>query len=197
MIRLLIFDVGGVIDTFDERQYITYITKKLKLDKAKFTKTLKPMLDKMDTGSIRLTKMESILSKEFGITTSHLEWDKSFERLNALNTNVVSLINQLSKRYKIILLTNVSKSRHMVKMRGLLKKVKFDRIFASCYLGMAKPDPKIYGLVLKRAGARPNEAVFVDNLEENVRGARKVGMKAIRFTSYKSLLKRFNAMGIK
>lgn len=196
MIKLIICDIGGVIDTFGEIEYISYITKKFKLDPVEFRVILAPLISKMEVGKMGINEAESILSKKFNISTRQLEWNKSFERLNRLNKDVVKLINSLSKRYKMALLTNVSRSRHVVKMRTLIKGIKYDRVFASCYLKMAKPDQKIYQFVLKKMGAKPEEAIFIDNLEMNVQGARRVGIKSIRFTNYKNLVKQLRSLGI-
>jgi epoxide hydrolase-like predicted phosphatase len=197
MIKLIICDIGGVIDTFDESKYISYITKKLKLDPVKFRETLKPPLDKMEVGKMGIKETEKILSKKFKVSTRQLEWNESFKRLNRLNKGMVAILNNLSRRYKIALLTNVSRSRHIIKMETLIKGVKYDRVFASCYLKMAKPDPKIYKFVLKKMKSEPTEAVFIDNLEKNVQGARRVGIKSIRFTNSRSLAKQLKTFGIK
>ena len=47
--------------------------------------------------------------------------------------------------------------------------------------GLVKPDPAIYRLALRRFGLRPEEALFVDDREENVAGAVAVGMHAVLF----------------
>src|SRR5271154_5795601 len=111
MIKLIIFDVGGVIDTFDESQYIIYITKKLGISSREFANTLLPLLDKMEVGKMNTPELLNILAKKFNVKVKDLEWDSAFVKLNRINRNVVNLIKLLSKRYKIAILSNVSKSR--------------------------------------------------------------------------------------
>ncbi|RPJ46263.1 MAG: HAD family phosphatase, partial [Chloroflexi bacterium] len=41
-----------------------------------------------------------------------------------------------------------------------------------------KPDPRFYRLALERLGVEPEEAVFVDDLPENVQGAQEVRIQA-------------------
>jgi HAD superfamily hydrolase (TIGR01509 family) len=53
--------------------------------------------------------------------------------------------------------------------------------------GIAKPDPRIFGLFCARAGVAPGECVFVDDSEANVAAARAVGMDGIRFTGPEAL----------
>jgi glucose-1-phosphatase len=187
-IKLIIFDVGGVIDNFDESQYIRYITKKLGIDGREFAYTLIPLLDKMEIGKMDISQAKNILAKKFKVSVGKLEWDSAFIKLNTLNEDVINLINKLSKNYKIVILTNVSKSRHIVKMERYLHRVKYDAIFTSCYLKMHKPQHRIYRFVIKKMKVNPKEAIFVDNIEKNVAGAREVGIHGIRFTDYRSLV---------
>ncbi len=194
--KLIIFDVGGVIDNFDEKLYTTYISKKLGLNQKKFRGTLLPMLDKMEVGKMNVSAMEKILAKTFKTTEIRLEWNQAFLKLNSVNEDMVRLINRLSKNYKIAILTNVSRSRHMLQMR-YMRRVKYDGMFASCYLGLHKPEHRIYRFVLKRMATKPQETIFVDNLWRNVEGARGVGIRAIQFVGYADLRRRFKAMGIK
>ena len=57
----------------------------------------------------------------------------------------------------------------------------FDVIISSYNVRMKKPDPRIYQHTLEKLGIRPEEAVFIDDLEENVKGAEVVGIKGIVF----------------
>lgn len=50
-------------------------------------------------------------------------------------------------------------------------------------VGLRKPDAAIYRLVLDQLGVSSNAAVFIDDAEPNVLGARAVGMHAIHHVS--------------
>jgi putative hydrolase of the HAD superfamily len=195
--KLIIFDVGGVIDRFDESMYIKYISKKLHIDPTAFRNALIPSLDSMEIGKCSLAEMEAKLSKRFRVSRAELEWNSAFEKLNGVNWDVVNLINRLSRHYRITILTNVSRSRHLVKMHEYMHKVKYERLFASCYMGLAKPDPRIYRYTLKKMGVQPDEAIFIDNLKVNTDGAEKVGIKSIRFVNYKGLVASLKKIKIK
>jgi putative hydrolase of the HAD superfamily len=54
----------------------------------------------------------------------------------------------------------------------------------SCDVRMTKPDPRIYRHCLEGLGVEAEEAVFLDDREENVEAARGLGIHAILFTSY-------------
>jgi putative hydrolase of the HAD superfamily len=55
----------------------------------------------------------------------------------------------------------------------------FDATVISGDVGMHKPQPEIYRLACERLGVEPREAVFVDDLRENVTGAEAVGMAGV------------------
>jgi putative hydrolase of the HAD superfamily len=55
----------------------------------------------------------------------------------------------------------------------------FDGIVISGDVGLHKPQPEIFLLGAERAGAQPEECVFVDDLRENCEGAEAVGMTAV------------------
>ena len=55
----------------------------------------------------------------------------------------------------------------------------FDGVVISGDVGMHKPQPEIFVLGAERAGAAPEECVFVDDLRENCAGAEAVGMTAV------------------
>ena len=55
----------------------------------------------------------------------------------------------------------------------------FDGVVISGEVGLHKPAPEIFRLGAERAGAAPEECVFVDDLKENCAGAEAVGMTAV------------------
>ncbi len=59
----------------------------------------------------------------------------------------------------------------------------FDELIISAEVGLAKPDHRIYQLALDRLGVAAEQALFIDDIEENVDAARWIGMRAIRFRS--------------
>jgi 2-haloacid dehalogenase len=61
---------------------------------------------------------------------------------------------------------------------------------------LLKPDPAIYFLALDRFGLRPADALFIDDREINVEGARAVGMHAHLFTTAEDLRLRLAAEGL-
>ena len=51
-----------------------------------------------------------------------------------------------------------------------------------------KPEPEIYETLLERYDLRPEQTLFFDDREDNVRGAWAVGMKAVQVPDQKVML---------
>ena len=69
-----------------------------------------------------------------------------------------------------------------------------DLIVYSHEVGILKPDPAIYELCLDRLGMAPDEAVFVDDVEENCEAARTLGMSAVRFQDTAQVIRDLDAL---
>ena len=63
----------------------------------------------------------------------------------------------------------------------------FDQLTWSCELHLAKPQPEIYLHTLTKLGVHAEEALFLDDREENVEGARAVGLHALTFRNVAQL----------
>ncbi|HRY59994.1 MAG TPA: HAD family phosphatase [Patescibacteria group bacterium] len=63
----------------------------------------------------------------------------------------------------------------------------FDSTIVSALVGVHKPDPKIYQMAVEVSGMKPEECIFVDDLEHNLEPAEKIGMKTIFFKDPKQL----------
>ncbi|MHA6768145.1 HAD family hydrolase [Sphingobium ummariense] len=61
---------------------------------------------------------------------------------------------------------------------------------------MVKPDPAIYALALARFGLAAEATLFIDDREENVRGARAAGMHAHLFRDARTLRAELAGMGL-
>ena len=58
----------------------------------------------------------------------------------------------------------------------------FDVVVESAVVGLRKPDPRIYELVLAQLDVEASRAVFLDDLGINLKPARAMGMATIKVT---------------
>ena len=88
-------------------------------------------------------------------------------------------LRALSKRYRIGVIANQNPgSKQRLDRIGLLKYI--DLVIASAEEGVAKPDLRIFQIVLDRANCKPEEAVMVgDRIDNDIIPANKIGMKTV------------------
>lgn len=55
----------------------------------------------------------------------------------------------------------------------------FDPVILSFRENISKPNPRIYLLAIKRLGLMPQQILFIDNSEENIAAAKKLGIQVI------------------
>lgn len=128
---------------------------------------------------------------------SAAEVKEHFYTSATLNAEVVQLISELQKHHRTGLLSN----SHSDEIRPILTKHNlpslFDEIVISAEAGCAKPDPKIFRLMLTKLGVKPSEAIFVDDNPKNVAAADALGITGIRFTDAASLCDNLKELSVK
>jgi 2-haloacid dehalogenase len=72
----------------------------------------------------------------------------------------------------------------------------FDGIVISGDEGVAKPDARVFHVLLDRHGLVPAETVFIDDAPANVEAAAALGMRAIRFTGADALRDELAELGV-
>ncbi len=103
--------------------------------------------------------------------------------MGELNTEMTAYFQSLRPRYRTGILSNgAAGGRREEEARYGFSAIA-DVLVYSYEVGLQKPDPRIYLLTCERLGVRPEEGVFLDDHEENVVGAREMGMRAVLFQS--------------
>jgi putative hydrolase of the HAD superfamily len=59
----------------------------------------------------------------------------------------------------------------------------FDHVIESAKIGLRKPDPKIYRMMVEALGVDPKRCVYLDDLGVNLKPAREMGMTTIKVTN--------------
>lgn len=96
----------------------------------------------------------------------------------------VEVLEGLSGRYRLALVTNTMTDLTAEDVRGILGEAGvpdvFDVIVVSSEVGVSKPDPGIFEMALEGLGVEPGEAVMVGNMvSTDVFGGNRVGMRTV------------------
>jgi FMN phosphatase YigB (HAD superfamily) len=105
-------------------------------------------------------------------------------------------IASLSSRYPLFLVSNTN-AIHFEMLRKSFSPLRWFKGYVLSYeVGAMKPAPEFYAAALKLANSPAEECVFIDDLAENVEGARLAGMDAIQFTGFAALKAELSARAI-
>jgi len=185
-IKAIIFDFGGIFTK--ERNFDTFAKKYSEKFSVDYEELLRIMGENW-----QLVKVNKIDSNVFWEKTSeYLKYNseklrKETIQFFGLRENMLKIAKFLKSEYKLALLTNQIRDW----LSEMIKKYKlndvFDTIVISDEVKLAKPDPRIYQIVLERMGLKPEQCLFIDDKEENIEAARKLKIKTILFENPKQL----------
>ena len=193
---LFIFDMGGVVTTTAGKNLYEKISEKLGITMEEFYEfcgkdTLTDYLQILEDGKMTSREFWPIFSKRSGIKVN-ADWFRLLFH-PVLNVKTVEIIKKLkSEGNRVVCGTNTIDSHYDNHLsRG--DYAFFDTTYASIHMGVSKPDPEFWRLILECEGFKPENAFFTDDKEENIKGALECGIKAVRFESAENLRKELSA----
>jgi len=188
---LFIFDMGGVVtNTFKfDRMY-----EKLGIDGDVFYKICSSesfdIKHALDIGEISVKEFwkffnERSQKKEWSSFKIPLVKNDLFRMYfhPSKNLETIALINKLkSEGHRVICGTNTIDSHwenHMERGDYAF----FNQTYASNKIGVAKPDPDFFRVILDAEGYKASETFFTDDKIENCKAAESLGINAFQFTN--------------
>jgi len=184
-ITTILFDLDGVLRIYLDED-TNLIEKKHGLefgiiDKTAFTEDL---LMKVTTGRLERLEWVKIVGEKINNLQAALDWEN---RPVYIDNEVLSIVRELgSMGYQICLITNGTDNLSN-ELRNLGIEKEFAHIFNSAELGVAKPSPEIYKIVLTRCKLKPENIAYIDDNKNNVLEAQNLGFNSTQYSSVESL----------
>lgn len=196
---VIVFDLGNVLIPFEYTKPMNHFNK------------LKPGLgDKFaqhyrDHYNIHRDFERGAISEEEYLAVT-IEWLENkitadeFRRVIAdiftLNENVIQLIPELKKKYKVVLLSNTNPIHQRYGYGHYEFLNWFDKLFLSYEVGAVKPEEKIYRAVEQFTQKPSCEHFFIDDIQDYIEGAKRCGWHGVQFVGYDKLVEDLKARGI-
>ena len=183
--RAVIWDMGGVLVRNLAPEPRQHLAKKYGLTEPQLEDLVfaNPISAKATVGEANVEELWNYVARTLHIDPKELPAvEASFWSSDRMDEELVDFIQSLRASYKTGLLSNAfSDTRQSLNSRFPRLLPIFDVSIFSAEVGLAKPDPRFYQLILDKLGVKADEAVFVDDFIENVAGARALGIKAVHF----------------
>jgi putative hydrolase of the HAD superfamily len=105
------------------------------------------------------------------------------ERSQLLPNSAIRILKELaaSEQVELAMLNNEARELNDYRIERFALDRYFDAFLSSCYLGLRKPDAKIFKLALDVLQRNPGEVAFIDDREQNCAAAEALGIHAIHY----------------
>jgi putative hydrolase of the HAD superfamily len=196
-VRTLFWDVGGVLLTnawdHEERERAV---ENFQLQKVDFEARHKEVVTMFEEGKISLDQYLDRTVFYQARKFSKEEFKSYMFSLSKPKTEVLEFARSLAGKYLMATINNESRemNEYRIKQFGLSQIC--DLFVSSCYVGMRKPDEKIYRVALDMIQKTPDECCFIDDRPANIDGAAKVSMRTVLMRDSAQLKKDLQSLGV-
>ena len=199
-VRNIIFDFGGVLldwnprflyrDLFETEEEMEYFLREICSPEWNYE------LDKGRPFDEAVAELKELHHEYAEMIRMYRDgWHKM---LRSEFPETVALMRSLKEAgYRIYGLTNWSGETFPTAYERYEFLHEFDGIVVSGVEKVAKPDEKIYRILLERYSLRPEASVFIDDNAQNVAAAEELGIHGIRFDNVKSVEMCLRELGVK
>ncbi len=198
-IKAVIFDWGGVLIDDPRPALMRFCAEAFAVPVDVYTQTHDKFLEDFQKGLIEEQIFWERVCKELKRPKPERNslWGDAFRAAYSQRAEVFSFASGLHKKgYKTALLSNTEVPA--MQMIQQLNYDMFDELIFSCAEGSAKPEKKIYDIVVGKLNLQPEQAVLIDDKAEFINGARQASLKGIVFKNLnqvKKELEKFLAPG--
>ena len=185
-IKNIIFDLGGVVLDIDESIVYNELEKMgINVSELAHSKEFIDIMSKFDTG---IYTAPTFRKKTKALLGQEKMTDQRFDAIwNAMILDIprerIEAIEKMKKHYKIFLMSNSNVIHYDLYVRDLQLRFgynEFDELFNKSYFSFAehleKPDPRFFELILDHEGLLPEETLFIDDTEANIKVAKSLGI---------------------
>lgn len=128
-----------------------------------------------------------------GVVGALDEWEAN---VGMVDTEMLAVLRRVRSHCTAAVLSNgTTRLRRDLHTLDLIDE--FDVIFNTAEIGIAKPDPAVFHHVLGELGTDVDRVVFIDDLAENVEGARAAGLRAHQHTDRASTVEFLRGHGVR
>lgn len=200
MIKTLIFDLGKVIIPFDFKRGYQGLEQVCGYPAAEIPRRIATtdLVQRFESGLIGPVDFVEQLSLVLDLRINYDQFCQIWSSIFLPDPLIPeSLLEGLSKRYRLLLLSNTNAIRFdmLEKTYPLLRH--FHHMVLSYRVGAMKPSPAIFREALARAECRPEECFFTDDIAEYVAAAKREGIDAVQFESRAQIEQELMARGIR
>jgi len=199
MYKAILFDLGRVLIHFDFRRGYRALEGLCPYRAEEIPRRLAGtgLVERFETGLVEPREFVDQISRVLDLKA---DYDQFRVIWSCIFTDILipeHMLEGLRRRYRLVLLSNTN-ALHFEMIRethaNLLRH--FDALVLSYEVHAMKPQREIFQAAVDRAGCRPEECFYTDDIPAYIEGARRMGIDAVAFESVTQLEKEMRGRGI-
>ena len=193
MIRHVILDIGGVL-ILKEYGFLYILQKKYKFRISMAEKLLIKLNKGSDTFGFDFFQYVKTFNKYIGSSLTFSQFQKmKFDNI-VFNKELIKFCKKNKKIFKTSIFSDNGKfnvpylKKYMHTSKWIYKQL------YSCEYGVGKSSEDFFKILLKKLNAKPEECIYIDDVPEYVKRAKKFGMHTVCFQNNKQLFKQLEKL---
>ena len=190
MIDAVIWDFGGVLTTSPFEAFTRFETERgLPADIIRRTNANNHWENawaKFERAEVDIEAFDRLFAVESGALGAEVRGKEVLPLLSGdLRPEMVEALRTVKTKFKTGCITNNLPANAIGSMGGRSLYIAevmalFDHVIESAKIGLRKPDPRIYAMMIEALGVDPKRCVYLDDLGVNLKPARDMGMTTIK-----------------
>jgi len=193
MVEAVIFDFGGVLATSPFEAFARFERERgLPADIIRRTNAanhLENAWAKFERAEVDIEAFDQLFADESRALGAEVRGKDVLPLLAGdLRPEMVEALKRIGENFKTGCITNNLPANAIGSAAGRTLyiaevMVLFDHVIESARIGLRKPDPRIYAMMVETLGVNPRNCVYLDDLGINLKPARAMGMTTIKVES--------------
>ena len=190
MLQAMIWDFGGVLTSSPFEAFARYESERgLPADIIRRTNAanhLENAWAKFERAEVDIEAFDQLFATESAALGAEVRGRDVLPLLSGdLRPEMVEALRRIKSEFKTGCITNNLPANAIGSASGRSLyiaevMVLFDHVIESAKIGLRKPDPRIYRLMVEALGVDPKACVYLDDLGVNLKPAREMGMTTIK-----------------
>lgn len=200
-IRTILWDVGGVLLTngWDHCERAD-LFREFQIDRDDFESRHEEVNDAWEKGEITV---DEYLDQTLFYEPRSFTREEFIARMQDMSQwiphTAIGLVRRLAvdDDLKLAMLSNESRELMEYRIHKFGLDQDFSAYLVSAYVGLRKPDPRIFQLALDVTQSTPEETIFVDDRRENAAAASALGIHGVHYEGPQRLKEELKRLGLK
>ena len=184
--KAVIFDLGRVLVHYDHQQTVAATATLANVSVDTLQTLLRTHTHATGVGDLDAEELHALICQHCGVTIDFAAFITAFAAGIGRDEEALAYALSLQQRpdTTVAVMSNTNAAHVLWLDEHLPELREFDLVMMSNEVGLLKPDPAIFETALELLDVTPQQAIFIDDIAENVAAARALGIAGLVHTDW-------------